>query len=46
MIRGTHRYGLADSLHLGVAVELRLDRFLSNDNRLAGFPDIPVDVLP
>jgi hypothetical protein len=46
MIRGTHRYGLADSLHLGVAVEHRLDRFLSNDNRLAGFPDIPVDVLP
>ena len=46
MIRGTHRYGLADSLHLGVAVEHRLDRFLSNDNRLTGFPDIPVDVLP
>ena len=46
MIRGTHRYGLADSLHLAVAVECRLDRFLSNDNRLAGFPDIPVDVLP
>jgi uncharacterized protein len=46
MIRGTHRYGLPDSLHLAVAEEYRLDRFLSNDNRLAGFPDIPVDVLP
>ena len=46
MIRGIHRYGLADSLHLAVALECRLDRFLSNDNRLAGFPDIPVDVLP
>jgi predicted nucleic acid-binding protein len=46
MIWGIHRYGLADSLHLALAVESRLDRFLSNDNRLAAFPDIPVEVLP
>jgi predicted nucleic acid-binding protein len=46
LIRATHNYGLADSLHLAIAVEHRLDRFLSNDNRLAGFPDILVEVLP
>lgn len=45
-IRAIHSYGLADSLHLAVAVENRLDRFLTNDNRLAGFPDITVEVLP
>jgi predicted nucleic acid-binding protein len=46
MIRGTLHYGLADSLHLAVAVEYRFDRFLTNDNRLAGFPDITLDLLP
>ena len=52
MIRGTNRYannrayGLADSLHLAAAVEYRLDRFLTNDNRLGSFLDIPVEVLP
>lgn len=46
LIRGTHRYGLADSLHLAVAVEYRCDRFLTNDQRLAAFPDILVEVLP
>jgi hypothetical protein len=46
LTRGTHRYGLAVALLLAVAVENRIDRFLSNDNRLAGFPDITVDVLP
>jgi predicted nucleic acid-binding protein len=52
MIRGTHKYasnksyGLADSLHLAIAIESRGDRFLTNDHRLAGFPDITIDVLP
>lgn len=46
LIRGTHRFGLADSLHLATAVEYRLDRFLTNDNRLAAFTDIAVEVLP
>ena len=46
MIRGTHHFGLADSLHLAAAVEYRLDRFLTNDNRLAAFPDINVETLP
>jgi predicted nucleic acid-binding protein len=45
LIRGTRNYGLADSLHLATAVEHRLDR-LTNDNRLAAFTDITVDVLP
>lgn len=53
LIRGTQKYGtiskrysLADSLHLACAVEYRIDRFLTNDHRLAGFADINVDVLP
>jgi uncharacterized protein len=46
MIRGAHHYGLADSLHLAVAVEHRLDRFLTNDQPLAAFPDIKVKLLP
>ncbi|HUY34238.1 MAG TPA: hypothetical protein VMV69_15940 [Pirellulales bacterium] len=46
MVRGTYHYGLADSLHLAVAVESRYDRFLTNDFRLAGFPDVLVEVLP
>jgi predicted nucleic acid-binding protein len=46
MIRGAYRYRLADAWHLAVAVEQRIDRFLTNDNRLAAFPDIFVEVLP
>jgi len=45
MIRARHNYGLADSLHLALALEHRLDRFLSNDTRLAAFPDIPIEIL-
>jgi predicted nucleic acid-binding protein len=46
MIRGAHHHGLADSLHLAVAVENRFDRFLTNDQSLAGFPDVTVELLP
>ena len=46
MIRGTHHHGLADSLHLAVAVEHRIDRFLTNDQPLGGLPDIKVELLP
>jgi predicted nucleic acid-binding protein len=46
IIRGTQNHGLADSLHLAAAVEYRLDRFLSNDQRLAGFPDVTLELLP
>ena len=45
-LRGIHKYGLADSLHLATAVEQRLDRFLTNDGRLGGFPDMIVEILP
>jgi predicted nucleic acid-binding protein len=51
-IRGVHayasgkRYSVQDALHLAVAVQAGCDSFLTNDHRLAGFPDITVDVLP
>jgi predicted nucleic acid-binding protein len=46
VIRATHNFKLADSLHLAAAVESSCDRFLTNDARLSAFPDIPVEVLP
>jgi predicted nucleic acid-binding protein len=45
-IRATHNYKLADSLHLAAAVESGCNVFLTNDVRLAAFPDITVEVLP
>jgi uncharacterized protein len=45
-IRAAHNFKLADSLHLAAAVEGGCERFLTNDNRLTGFSDIPVEVLP
>lgn len=46
MIRGVHGFGLADSLHLATAVEYRIDRFLTHDQALLGFPDAVVELLP
>ncbi len=46
IIRAAHNFKLGDSLHLAAAVEGGCERFLTNDNRLAGFTDIPVEVLP
>jgi predicted nucleic acid-binding protein len=40
------RYGLADSLHLAAATEFGCDVFLTNDNQLAAFSDITIEVLP
>lgn len=40
------RYGLADALHLAIAIEFGCDVFLTNDNQLANFPDITVEQLP
>lgn len=56
-IRGAHtypatapgpprRYGLSDALHLATAIEAGCDVFLTNDNQLAGFPNIAIEVLP
>ncbi len=45
-IRAIHSYKLADSLHLAAAVEGGCGLFLTNDHRLSGFPDMPVEVLP
>jgi predicted nucleic acid-binding protein len=40
------RYGLADALHLAIAIESGCDVFLTNDDQRAGFLDITVEVLP
>jgi predicted nucleic acid-binding protein len=40
------RYGLADALHLAIAIESGCDVFLTNDNQLTTFPDITIEVLP
>jgi predicted nucleic acid-binding protein len=45
-VRAAHNHKLADSLHLAAAVEGGCGLFLTNDHRLSGFPDIPVEVLP
>lgn len=51
-IRGVHgyaggkRYSAQDALHLAAAVQAGCASFVTNDHRLAGFPDIQVDVLP
>jgi predicted nucleic acid-binding protein len=45
-IRAVHKYALADSLHLAAAVEGGCGLFPTNDQRLSGFGDIPVEQLP
>jgi len=44
-IRAQHGFKPLDSLHLAAAKEFGCNRFLTNDNRLSKFPDIPVEVL-
>ncbi len=46
LIRATHNFKLADSLHLPAAREFGCDCFLTNDARLSAFTDIAVEVLP
>src|SRR5207245_264785 len=46
VLRATHNFKLADSLHLAAAVEARCDRLLTNDTRLSAFTDVPVEVSP
>lgn len=45
-IRADHKFDLGDCLNLAAAIEASCDRFLTNDHRLKGFPDITVEVLP
>ncbi len=40
------RYSLPDSLHLAAAIEYGCDRFLTNDDQLAGLADVVVETLP
>jgi uncharacterized protein len=44
-IRALHNLKLGDSLHLAAAVESGCAAFLTNDDRLARFPDLAVEVL-
>jgi predicted nucleic acid-binding protein len=45
-VRAGYGYKTIDAIHLAAAVENRCDRFLTNDARLSGFRDIPVEMLP
>ena len=45
-VRGFFRFKTPDALHLAAAVEAGCDRFLTNDLRLASFPQLTVEVLP
>lgn len=45
-IRAIYNCKLADAIHLAAAVEGGCGSFLTNDHRLSGFPDIPVEILP
>jgi predicted nucleic acid-binding protein len=44
-VRAVHRFEPLDSLHLAAAVEHGCGLFLTNDARLAAFPDVPVEIL-
>lgn len=46
LIRASHGYKTVDSINLAAAVEGGCDRFLTNDTRLSGFPDVQVEILP
>jgi uncharacterized protein len=45
-IRARYDFKLGDSLHLAASIECGCGLFLTNDHRLAGFPDILIEVLP
>lgn len=45
VIRASLRYKPIDALHLASALEAGCARFLTNDNRLSGFPDMPIELL-
>jgi predicted nucleic acid-binding protein len=45
LIRAAHGFKPLDSLHLAAAVEGGCDAFLTNDQRLAKFPTVAIEVL-
>ena len=45
-IRAKYNVKTVDAIHLAAAIESGCDRFLTNDNRLAGLPDMVVEWLP
>ncbi|HEX4143642.1 MAG TPA: type II toxin-antitoxin system VapC family toxin [Pirellulales bacterium] len=45
-IRAANNYNIPDALHLATAVRNGCGVFLTNDNRLAGFGQIAVELLP
>ncbi len=45
-IRADRNFSVLDSLHLAAAIIGNCDLILTNDARLAGFPDIAVEMLP
>lgn len=44
-IRANHRFRTPDSIHLAAAVNSGCDVFLTNDQQLAPFPDVRVEVI-
>ena len=44
-IRATHGFKTPDAIHLAAAAESGCDAFLTNDARLAPFPDVAVEVV-
>jgi predicted nucleic acid-binding protein len=44
-VRAVWGFKALDSLHLATAVEHRCGLFLTNDAKLARFPDVPVEIL-
>jgi predicted nucleic acid-binding protein len=45
-IRATTTIKIPDALHLATAIHHGCDVFLTNDDRLSTFADVPVEVLP
>jgi uncharacterized protein len=44
-IRAKQRFRPLDALHLAAAIESGCAGFLTHDQRLSGFPDIPIEIL-
>lgn len=44
-IRADYGFKTPDAIHLAAAVEAMCDQFLTNDQRLSRFSDIPIDVI-